>query len=420
VSEAKTRARFIAAVNALASTGNEHFTLKELYSESGLTKKDFRRVFGTKAALINAAWEMNTSAGVAATRARGRAKQHVGNDQWMERRFRILERAISSLEIQILEVRKKSKKDTVPSITPTLPGQSLPSPVQAQILAPNYGQTQPAENLKYELESPNVGTPNNNSLEPPPFVTETVDVGIEEIDSYWQVATEQVKSHPHKTLIVLLFAIIVGVFIGILTSTIHAGAEIPKTQVGNDRASSRNVGPPNLRVLTDRALAGDLAAQADLALMYARGDGVEPNLSSAIRWAEPAASRGNADAQYLLGWVLQEGIKPDLALAAHWYAEAANRGNVKAMHNFAIALLTGLGVKKDGVMASYWFERAANLGYRDSEFDLAVLYERGDGVTQSPFMALHWYEKAARAGDAEAAKRARLLKENVPALTIGP
>lgn len=438
--EAKTRARFIAAANALASVGHGRFTLKELYAEAGLTKKEFNSVFGTKAALINAAWETNTSAVTAVKPARKVESQNIDN-KWIERRFRILERAISSLETQILDLRKKPKKDTLPATAPTIPEPSVTNPIQAQTPVSSYEQRAHTGQREHEPESQDLITGTNYSLEPPPYVTEckdvdvtdtnkamrpppfiseTEDIDVGDINSYWQIATEQIKVHPHKTLVVLLFAIIVGVLFGIVTSTIHAGAEIPKPQINNDRTSSKNIGLSSLRVLTDRAVAGDLAAQSELAFKYARGDGVEPDFPNAMRWAEPAASDGNADAQYLLGWVLQEGVKPNLARAAHLYAEAANGGNVMAMHNFAIALLTGSGVKKDSVMASHWFERAANLGYRDSEFDLALLYERGEGVAQNPLLALRWYEKAASSGDAEAAQRAKLLRENVPVPTTGP
>jgi hypothetical protein len=177
----------------------------------------------------------------------------------------------------------------------------------------------------------------------------------------------------------------------------------------------RNAKNPERQAIRDvrsRAELGDAQAQTELALSLLRGTGGKPDPLAAIRWSVLAAQKGEPDAQFLLGDLYAKGIKPDPARAFQWFSRAASRGNAKAMHNIAIAYLTGSGIAEDPAAAVEWFTKAAGLGYRDSAFDLAVLYERGDGVAQSNPNALRWYDRAASLGDMEAAQRARILRRH--------
>jgi localization factor PodJL len=171
---------------------------------------------------------------------------------------------------------------------------------------------------------------------------------------------------------------------------------------------------PTVQSLLERAEKGDTGAQADLALAYLRGDGVVSNSAAAAGWAAMSASKGEPLGQFLLATLYNNGIKPDPRAGFRWMSAAALNGNVKAMHNVAVALVTGGGVEKNSAEAATWFGKAASMGYRDSAFDLAVLYERGEGVAQSTERALYWYDKAAAAGDKESAERAHLLRFGVP------
>lgn len=171
---------------------------------------------------------------------------------------------------------------------------------------------------------------------------------------------------------------------------------------------------PTVQSLLVRAEKGDTGAQADLALAYMRGDGVVSNSAAAVGWAGLSASKGEPLGQFLLATLYTSGIKPDPRAGFRWMSAAALNGNVKAMHNVAVALVTGGGVEKNAGEAATWFGKAASMGYRDSAFDLAVLYERGEGVAQSTERALYWYDKAAAAGDKESSERAHLLRFGVP------
>ncbi len=103
--------------------------------------------------------------------------------------------------------------------------------------------------------------------------------------------------------------------------------------------------------------------------------------------------------------------KPD---TLEWYEQAARSGNRKAMHNFAVAYVNGIGIEKNLAEASRWFRSAADLGFTDSQFNLAVLYERGIGVPTSLNEAYKWYFIAAVQGDTEARTRAEVLATQLP------
>ena len=168
--------------------------------------------------------------------------------------------------------------------------------------------------------------------------------------------------------------------------------------------------------LTKLAEAGNANAELAIANLYL-GSGQSRNPSAGMQWMARAAQQGNAVAQYALGSLYQKGVgtKADPILAMHWYEAAALQGNRKAMHDLAVAYAEGLGGVKSPSESVRWFSRAANLGYVDSEFDLAVLYERGDGVPQSLVDAYKWYAIASAQGDAESKLRQDALRTQLSA-----
>jgi TPR repeat protein len=173
---------------------------------------------------------------------------------------------------------------------------------------------------------------------------------------------------------------------------------------------------PETKELAVRAEKGDAAAQADLALAYLRGDGVVSNPAAAAGWAGLSATKGHATGQFLLATIYNSGIKPDPRTGLRWMSAAALNGNAKAMHNVAIAFLTGSSIEKNPTEAANWFGKAAGKGFRVCAFNLAVLYERGEGVARNSQRALYWYDTAAASGDKEAAQRASLLRFGVAEL----
>jgi localization factor PodJL len=170
-----------------------------------------------------------------------------------------------------------------------------------------------------------------------------------------------------------------------------------------DKLPPSPVGPG----LRSAALAGNPAAEFELAIRYAEGRGVPANAEEAVRWFERAANHGVAPAQYRLGSIYEkgQGVKKDLEAARRLYTAAAGKGNGKAMHNLAVLYAEGLNGDPDYRNASQWFRKAADHGIADSQYNLGILYARGIGVEQNLAESYKWFALAAQQGDQDAGKK---------------
>jgi len=116
-----------------------------------------------------------------------------------------------------------------------------------------------------------------------------------------------------------------------------------------------------LRVVRRFADQGDVAAQYNLGIMYANGQGVPQDYVQAMKWSRLAAEQGQADAQYNLGLMydLGQGVPHDYAEAVRWYRLAAEQGDVRAQINLGLMYVNGQGVPQDYVQAHKWFNLAS-------------------------------------------------------------
>ena len=164
------------------------------------------------------------------------------------------------------------------------------------------------------------------------------------------------------------------------------------------------IGGPKLRAA---AIAGDAAAEFEVATRFAEGHGGLQSDGEAVRWLELAAKQGLAPAQFRLGGFYEKGIavRKDLAAARDLYAAAAAKGNGKAMHNLAVLYAEGINGPADYRTAAQWFLKAADRGITDSQYNLAILYARGIGVEQNYAESYKWFALAASKGDDDAAKK---------------
>ncbi|MBO6713351.1 peptidoglycan-binding protein [Parvibaculum sp.] len=169
--------------------------------------------------------------------------------------------------------------------------------------------------------------------------------------------------------------------------------------------------------LMDAATRGDAAAQYEVGLRYANGEGVTQDMAEAAKWFERAAQQGLTAAEYRLATQFEKGrgVTQSDAKAREWYEKAAQGGNVKAMHNLAVIHAEGRGTAQDFKTAARWFTQAANYGLGDSQYNLAILNERGLGVPKDPVEAYKWLDIAAKGGDkGAAAKRDAIATELSP------
>ena len=116
-------------------------------------------------------------------------------------------------------------------------------------------------------------------------------------------------------------------------------------------------------------------AQANLAVMYARGTGVAQDDAEAARWLRLAATQGNAMAQCNLGLMCTNGIgvAQDPAEAWQWYRLAADQGHAAAQYNLGVMYETGTGVAQDHAAAVWWYRLAADHGNPAAQAQLGRL-----------------------------------------------
>ena len=164
------------------------------------------------------------------------------------------------------------------------------------------------------------------------------------------------------------------------------------------------IGGPGLRAA---ALAGNAAAEYEIALRYSEGRGIAQNFIEAAQWFERAANRGLAPAQYRLGSLYEKGhgVKKDLDAARRLYLAAAERGNARAMHNLAVLYAEGIDGKPEYKTAYQWFRKAASHGIADSQYNLGILNARGIGTEQNLAESYKWFALAAQQGDQDAGRK---------------
>ena len=95
--------------------------------------------------------------------------------------------------------------------------------------------------------------------------------------------------------------------------------------------------------LREAAKNGDAAAQYSLGCRYYKGNGVEKDMSEAVKWLRKAAEQGNASAQYNLGlcYAIGKGVRKSSKEAGNWFRKAAEQGIEPAKQ--ALELMKMLG-----------------------------------------------------------------------------
>jgi hypothetical protein len=358
------------------------------------------------------------------------------DNDWVDRRLRVLERAIELLETRIETVSVEQSRLSAAHAEIGARQMTATPPVMAQaprpVEPPPVMATDKPGELVVEIPAHEPRAPQileDYVFQPRPVEPKVIRDMLDNARTLVNSASGSVPktSDQRNTKLVLIGAaalVLVGMIIGVV-SVGDAARATQTSDPADTKASIKAAGvtvinatggmvpeqmTPATKTLTARAEKGDATAQADLAMAYLRGDGVVSNPAAAAGWAGLSATKGHAQGQFLLGTIYNSGIKPDPHTGFRWMSAAALNGNVKAMHNVAVAFVIGSGIEKNPTEAANWFGKAAAKGYRDSAFDLAVLYERGEGVAQSTQRALYWYDRAAAAGDKEAAQRAALLR----------
>ncbi|MDD9986571.1 MAG: tetratricopeptide repeat protein [Spirochaetaceae bacterium] len=154
--------------------------------------------------------------------------------------------------------------------------------------------------------------------------------------------------------------------------------------------------------LRDAAGRGDAEAQFQLGWMYASGFGdFEEDHAEALGWYRRAAEQGLARAQSYLGTWYAHGtaLEQDFIQAATWCRRGAEQGNADGQLCLAMLYAGGCGVEPDGTESARWYRLAARSGEGKSQARLGDMYASGEGgVAQDPVEADTWYRRAVEPG----------------------
>jgi clan AA aspartic protease (TIGR02281 family) len=97
-----------------------------------------------------------------------------------------------------------------------------------------------------------------------------------------------------------------------------------------------------------------------------------------------AASQGNAEAEYNVGFLYETGRGPaqNYREAIDWYRLAGTQGNAAAQTHLGLMYANGRGVAKDDKEAVRWLRLAAGQGYAEAKEALAQV-QQGRGALQA-------------------------------------
>jgi TPR repeat protein len=97
--------------------------------------------------------------------------------------------------------------------------------------------------------------------------------------------------------------------------------------------------------------------------------------SQAVRWFDAAARQGNVKAMHNLAVIYAKGlgVSPDMAVAASWFQRAAALGYRDSQFDLAVLYERGLGVPQNAVLALKWYLIAAASGDAPSAARAMVL-----------------------------------------------
>ncbi|MES9833540.1 MAG: tetratricopeptide repeat protein [Candidatus Thiodiazotropha sp. DIVDIV] len=125
----------------------------------------------------------------------------------------------------------------------------------------------------------------------------------------------------------------------------------------------------------------------------------------AKKMLRPIAENGNADAQYMLGYLYYGGdSETNSKDAKYWLTKAAKQGHPDALAEIAATdfKFGGWSTTPETPRGIKQLEKAAKKGSADAQRNLACTYAVGEAVNTDLEKAAYWYTKAAKQGHAEA------------------
>jgi TPR repeat protein len=171
-----------------------------------------------------------------------------------------------------------------------------------------------------------------------------------------------------------------------------SGISIGQTLQEANAAHQRKDFATSFPIYLKFAQQGNPGAQAQVAAMYALGQGATKDEKLSMEWAKKSADQGNPRGQHALGvnYEMGRGASVDYSLAVYWYGKAVDQGNHVSMNNLANLYRQGKGVQQDFQKALDLYNRAIS---KDSQypfpyFGLSIMYSNGQGVSENKTEAI--------------------------------
>lgn len=147
---------------------------------------------------------------------------------------------------------------------------------------------------------------------------------------------------------------------------------------------------------------GMIHSMETLANCYDSGMGVGQDYEMSLVWRKRAAKLGSVDSTANVGWHYRygKGVTRDYTEAMNWYLKAAEKGSSYSQENIGDLYYYGYGVNQDYEKAAEWYQKATDAGNTYAMDRLARCYQCGEGVEQNLEWALELRKKAAQKGNA--------------------
>ncbi|KAL9995255.1 putative ERAD-associated E3 ubiquitin-protein ligase component HRD3 [Helianthus debilis subsp. tardiflorus] len=138
-----------------------------------------------------------------------------------------------------------------------------------------------------------------------------------------------------------------------------------------------------------------------LGVIYARGDGVKRNYTTALEWLTLASKHQVYSAYNGIGYLYLKGYgveHKNYTKAREYFEKAADYNEGGGHYNLGVMYLKGIGVKKDVKIACRFFIMAGNTGQSKAFYQLAKMFHTGIGLKKNLPTATSLYKLVAERG----------------------
>jgi TPR repeat protein len=200
---------------------------------------------------------------------------------------------------------------------------------------------------------------------------------------------EDTVNHPKNFSGYLVTVLLIAPIISLLvmdayavTPSVACRKDMRKLEERTTTAIAKSKKPISMLECLYKAEQGDVRAQFDLGLRYAKGRGIP---------------RDDREARY-------------------WYRKAAEQQDMRAQLNLGIMCLMGRGAPRNAKVAFEWCKKSAVNGLPEAQATLGGMYEKGVGVKADIIRASVWYKRAADQGFGPARARLRAILPSILSL----